>query len=983
MKPMIFLAALLSFFTASCQTITISGRVLNEDREPVAGAIVLIKGSNKSVATDKNGLFTIHGSQLTDTLLITATGYELTEEINNVRGLLTITLRRKYSLLNQAIVIAYGKTTRRLNTGSVGKITSADISRQPVSNPLAALQGRVPGLIINQRNGLPGSGFSILLRGRNSIQQGTDPLFIIDGIPFYSGSLAQRSGSLNANNPFNSINPADIESIEVLKDAGATAIYGSRGANGVVLITTKKGMTGKTQTAFNIYRAWNTPARTIPLMNTQQYLHMRREAFANDNITPVLSNAPELLAWDTARYTNWKKLLIGRTARTTSLQLRISGGNAFTSFSLSSGYYYETTVFPGNSDARRYTANFNVSHASAGNRFSITAATSYSNDKSTLPQQDLSQFIKLYPNAPALYDSAGKLNWSENGAAFSNPFAITLQQYEGITDRLTMNSTIAYRLSSAFTLKTSLGYNYLQFSEISTTPISSQNPASNPKGSASFGNNFLKSLIIEPQAEFSQKTGIGNFLVLTGAAFQREENNSNIISGTGYTNDALLKSVAGAAALTASNNYALYKYAALFGRINYNLRNRYLADLNVRRDGSSRFGPGRQFANFWSLAAAWVFSDEEFLKSVLPFLSYGKLRTSYGITGNDQVGNYQYLDSWTNTAFPFQGNPSLRPARLYNKDYSWEQNRKFEAAIELGFFSNRLLAVINWFRNRSDNQLISYTLPSQTGFTSIIRNFPGVVQNTGIEIEMTTEPVSNQDFKWQSVFNFTKASNRLVSFPGLETSSYASSFSIGEPLNIRKGYLYTGIDPATGIYSFADLNKDSILNTSDYIVTGTTDPGFYGGWQNTLTWKTWQFDFFFQFVKQKGRHAVYANSAPPGGSPNQPLWLLNRWQQPGDIARFQKYTTITSSPAGKASSLMSQSSSALTDASFVRLKNISLSYDLPKQWMQKLKLHSCRMYVQAQNLLTFTAYKGADPENQSLVSLPPLRTIAAGFSLTF
>ena len=595
----------------SVQWIDVIGKITNEQGQILQGASVLVKGSNRGTATNVNGEFILQGLEPDDILIISSIGYETQAISLGGQTVIAVQLKTAVTSLDETVVIAYGTTTRRLNTGSVSKVTSAAISKQPVSNPLAALQGRVPGLFITQSNGLPGSNFSVLIRGRNSLQNGNSPLYIIDGIPFLNDAerLAQRS-NLNANSPFNSINPAEIESIEILKDADATAIYGSRGANGVVLITTKKNKTKGNKLELNIYRGWGKVTRTMDFLNTPQYLQMRREAFSNDGVTPTIANAPDLVAWDSSRYTDWKKILIGNTAKTTNAQVVFSSAIDKVNFSVGANYYSETTVFPGESGDKRTSVYLNASHTSLDKKLSVDAGVNYAIDKSTLLSQDLTSFITTSPNAPLTFDSVGNLNWSENGGRYSNPFALLMQEYEGITDRLTGHANFEAKIGLYF--KTSTGFNFVQFNETGITPIISQDPASNPKGSANFGSNTIKSWIIEPQLEYSIDIGKkGKLKSLFGFTFQQNENKSIVNRGTGYTNDALIKSITGAGTITATDNASQYRYEAIFGRINYNWNNKYLINLTGRRDGSSRFGPGKQFANFGAIGAAWNFSEEK------------------------------------------------------------------------------------------------------------------------------------------------------------------------------------------------------------------------------------------------------------------------------------------------------------------------------------------------------------------------------------
>lgn len=967
--------------------ILIKGKVVNEAGEPVAGATVKIRGTNIGTNTNDNGEFSLDIPDPNMVLVISAINIEAIEvRVNAKTDLGVIKVKTAIRPLDEIVAKGYYTSTKKVNTGSVVKIKSEEIERQVISNPLAALQGRVAGLTITQQNGLPGSNYTVLLRGQNSIQNGNSPLYVIDGVPFLSDRnfLTQRSG-IGASNPFATLNPNDIESIEVFKDADATAIYGSRGANGVILITTKKGVAGKTKTEFNFYKGWGKVTRTMDYLNTQQYLEMRREAFRNDGNIPDASTAPDLFLWDTTRYVDWKKLMIGGTAQTTNADIRFSGGNQSTTFSFGANYYKETTVYPGDFGIERPSVSLSVSHRSSNNKFNARIVSSYSSEKNKLISSDLSYYQVLPPNMYQPYDQNGKLIWSEGGFSYGNPFADLLKKYNVTTNRLTSNAILSYKIIPSLILKTSFGYNEISADETSINPIASQDPGSNPKGSSTFAGNRIKTWIIEPQAEYSRKLGeMGKLEIIVGASWQENIGKSNIITGNGYTNDNLLNSTIGAATITSSNGDNKYRYQAILGRIGYTWDEKYLLNLTGRRDGSSRFGPNKEYANFGAVGLGWVFSEESFIKKNISFLSYGKLRFSYGITGNDIIGDYQFLDTYSGTTYQYQAIPGLRPTRLFNPNYSWEQNRKTEAALELGVIKNRVLLNISYYTNRSDNQIVRYNLPTQTGFTNVLRNFPGIVQNSGCEIELSSTNIKSAKFEWNTAVNFSINRNKLVAFPGLESSTYSLDYIVGKPLNIIQGYHYLGIDPQTGVYQFEDVNRDNQIDNLDYKYIGTTNPVFNGGFENTIKYKGIEVNIFVQFVKQKGRHAIYASSSAPGEFTNQPVDVINRWRKPGDNAPYQRYTADFSNPAYYPATFnLATSDGMLVDASFLRLRNLSVSYLLPSSWIKKAKLENCKLYFRGQNLLTLTDYTGADPEVQNIQRLPLIKMFVIGIQLNF
>lgn len=967
-------------------TSILRGKIVDLNGNPVAGASIQVKASSNTAIAGDEGDFYIENVGNNGILRISSIGFESQEIERAGKSYILVHLKKQLGKLDETVVIAYGKTTNRLNTGAITRISSADIERQPVGNVLATLQGRVPGLLVTQNSGIPGSNFSIMLRGRNSIQNGTSPLYVIDGVP-YLGDVNRPNGItlFTINSIFNSLNPEDIESIEVLKDADATAIYGSRGANGVILITTKKGSSGKTKLDFNYYTGFGKVATKYKFMQTPEYLQVRREAFINDGVEPTTRNASDLLAWDTTRYTDFQKLLLGNTSNITNAHLRLSGGNTYNNFSIGGTYYKETTVYPGNFGDQKMSLDFNFSHSSENKRLNISITSSYTYDKDRLPSMDLSYYSILPPNTPKLYDSLGHLNWQENNTSFTNPLAYLLQPYTSKSDRLTSNGMLTYKITDHFQAKVNTGYNFVTINEKSQIPIASQNPANNPTGSATFGTNQYKNWDIEPQLEFNNKSlALGKLDILLGATLFGSKNNGMQISGTGYTNDALLNAVSGAASLTPTNSFNEYKYEGLFSRINYNWNDKYLVNLTIRRDGSSRFGTASQFETFGAAGLAWLFTEEPFIKNKIHVISHGKIRLSYGITGNDQISDYQYLDTWTLNSYPYAGLSNLRPTKLANPNYHWERNKKLEAGLEMGLNKERFQLTVDWFRNISDNQIIRYTLPSQTGFSNVLLNFPGKIGNTGLELSFESYNIRHRNFTWNTSLNLTFSKNKLLAFPGLASSSYSSSYRIGEPLSVMLGYRFTGVDPETGIYQFEDTNKDGSLNSDDYQILGTKDPVYFGGLGNEIGYKHWDLNFFFYFIKQKGLNPAYNQNAPTGNKTNQLAFLSGNWKMPGDISPYQRSTQQLGSEAYTAASeYVSQSTATLTDASFIRLKNVSLAYSFTTKAIKRAGLSATSIYFEGQNLLTITSYKGLDPETQNIQALPPIRILSFGIKGTF
>ncbi len=987
LPKLILTLAVFSTAILQAQNTVIKGTV-SDNVGTLSGVTVIIKGTTTGTLTDIDGNFQI-SAQPTDILLFSYLGYQTQEVPINNRTIIKIKLQEDTTTLKEVIVNAgYYTVKDKERTGSIARVTSKDIETQPVPNILATMQGRMAGVNIVQETGIAGGGFKINIRGVNSLREdANNPLYIIDGVPYSTDAISdlQTSTSTIGNgNPLASINPNDIESIEVLKDADATAIYGSRGANGVVLITTKKGKSGKTSVTITTSTAVGSVTKMMDLMNTEQYLTMRRKAYANDGITTYPANAYDVNGtWDQNRYTDWQKVLIGGTSEVNTMQANITGGNQQTSFLVSGNYRTETSVFPGDFLYKRGGARVNLNHRSDDNKFSVQFSGSYMVQNNDLPWIDYVTLSRqLAPNAPALYDANGNLNWENN--TWTNPLSNNVRKCLTFTTDLIANTVMSYKLADNLVLKSSFGVSDLSNEDSRSTPSTTYNPSFNLSSqySSIYVNNLRRrSWIMEPQLSWNKAFGNATMDVLMGATFQSQTSKKQLAYATGFSSNSLLYDLSAASQVLIRNNEEIdYKYQAFFGRANYSYAKKYIINLTARRDGSSRFASGNQFSTFGALGAAWLFHKEDFLKSTERFLSFGKLRASYGITGSDQIGDYQYLDTYSSSGISYGGIIGLQPSRLYNTNFGWESNKKLEVALELGFLNDRILFSASTYRNRSSNQLVGLPLPGTTGFPSIQTNLDATVENRGVEFTLRTENIKKSNFSWVSNFNITKAGNKLLSFPGLETSAYRNQYVIGQPTTIQKLFQFTGVDPVTGLYQFTDFNGDGVISYEyDRQVVKDFNPDFYGGLQNVFTYKGFQLDFLFQFVKQQNFN--FANTQKFAGQfINQPVAYLNSWQEAGDNAPYQLYATNANSQATQRSDFFGLSSGAVSDASFIRLKNISVAYTLPKRIMPNV---DCRLSLEGQNVLTFTKYQGADPEFVQGGLLPPLKMYSFNLQLTF
>jgi len=1015
----------------------IGGTVTDTLSNPIAGASVSIKGTNITTQTDSKGNFNFPNMpQGKYTLVFSYVGYEKSEITIINTGTNTrvgLVLRRGTSQLDQVQVVAYGTESKRFSVGSVATVTADDIEKQPVTNPLLALQGQAAGLVVTSTGGIPGSQVTVQVRGQNTLLNNTlnnytnlkpydQPLFIIDGVPFasqnnninqiaslvstqtYTGGNIQPGGGFS---PFNNINPADIESISILKDADATSIYGTQGSNGVIIITTKKGNPGATHFDLNVNTSFNSAADPVQMLNTQQYLQLRKDAYAADGLTPgndpnnYLAYAPDLTIFDQSRYTNWEKIIDGKTTNNTDVHGSLSGGTVNNTFIMSAGYDRSTYNYPGDFADQRFTFHSNIHHLSTDKRLTVDMTTDFGYDQNNSAGYGGGQDIVLPPNLPGLLTPSGGLIWNYQGVDLTSD-----QFYSGLQQPTTLQNYnfnaafhISYKIWNGLSIGADVGYNRNTTNEHNIDPTSSQNPAGyDVIATSTFANTIYQTINVEPQIKYNRTFGKGVLSALIGSTYKKNTNYSTQIEGSGYSNDNLLGSINGATTLTAFDGSNIYKYSAGFARINYIYDSEFILDLSGRRDGSSNFGPGQQFGNFGAVGAGWIFTEEKIFKSSPSVLSYGKLSGSYGTSGSDGIQAYQYNSLYKIIPyFPaFQGIIPTSPYNLYNPDYSWALKKSLNIALDLGLFNNHLLFNATYYRDRESNQLVNYPLPVQSGISSVLGNLDATVQNQGFEFTINSTNIKTKNFSWKTNFNLTFNRNKLISFPNLANSSYSSQYVIGQPTSIVYGYRYKDVNPTTGLFEF--YTKDGTVTSNpaygpasiggDEVPIANQEVRYMGGFGNNFSYKRFSLYVFCQFSSQNAPNylAEIYSSNQLGTAYNQPTAVLgNYWKAPGDVAQLQRLASSQSSPAIYPSAIkFDQSSGVYSDDTYLRVKTVSLSYQLPDAFLKKIDIKGGSVFINGQNLLTFTDYKVGDPELPgSFTSFPIQRILAFGLNLKF
>ncbi|PWV55500.1 SusC/RagA family TonB-linked outer membrane protein [Chitinophaga sp. S165] len=1002
-------------------TISVSGKVINEKGSPIISATVALSGTSRGTTTGLDGTFVLNGVPSSASITISSISF-LTQQVSvkGRRNLGTIPMKEYVSDLDATVVKGYYNTTKRFNTATVYTVKGEELAKQPVSNPIMALQGRVPNLVINPSSGLPNAAIKFQMRGQNSLSTQSlrsEPLIIIDGIPYPNTIQAGALGSLQITNDqisaLSLINVNEIEQIDVLTDADATSIYGSRGGNGVILITTKKGKSGTMALNLTLTTGFSQVSNKLDLLNTQQYLQLRKQAYKNDDLpipdkTSVVKNRNnyDFTVWDQTRYTDWQKVFLGGTATTHTANLSVQGGSPTIQYLLSGNYSTQKYVYPGQNKYQIGTTNLNISGNSQNGKFRAQLNNSYTFNTILSPGTDFTRLaVSLAPNAPSLYNAEGSLNWEPDSTAFVkastwvNPYAQLLRTTQATNSNFRESADLSYQLSDNISVRTSIGFAEVRASSLSLYPIASTDPfISTNTGTALRSTSKSQSFTVDPQIAYSKEFSTFKIEALLGASYQSSKQELEYIGGEGYTNDALLKSMAAAPIISGYNSSSQYKYVAGFGRLNFNVLGKYLFNMTARRDGSSRFGPNSQFGNFWSFGAGYIFTQEEYVKRTLPLLSFGKFRVSYGTSGNDGISDYQYIELYQpQSGNSYQNTTPLISLGTINSDYHWETIKKLEVGLELGALENRILFTAAYWRTRASDQLGRFPLPATAGADAIVKNQDARIQNMGWDFILNTKILNKPYASWTIGANFGIQNNKLLARPEGVYNGYGFNrfVTVGEPFTgFVIAYRSKGVNTANGLYQFETRDKNISTDVDNFFVDALkikTIP-MTMGINNSLTFKGLNFSFFLQLTKQMGKNYLFDpafTSFNPGSFSsmepefgNLPMEYMESWKNPGDISALQKLTSRnTANPLRNLLNRARSSDLAWVDASFIRLRNVSLSYNFPNERIKKYHLATFSVFIQGQNLITLTNYKGLDPEIQSATSLPLLRTIVGGVQI--
>jgi len=995
----------------SAQTREVTGKVTDAGGAPMSNVSVTAKGSRNGTATGNDGTFTLTVDANAKALIVSAIGFE-TQEIAITGAPLSISLKAGDSRsMDEVIVVGYGTKIKKDLTGNIARIKGSEVANTPVANFTQAIQGRAAGVFVESQSGKVGEGIKVRIRGSGSISASNSPLYVVDGVPINSDP--------NSGNSLADINFNDIETFDILKDASAAAIYGSRAANGVVLITTKKGRIGKTAMNVNFQYGTNKPTGYRGFLDARQYVDLLREAAINsDEIEGVdpLDPAQYSGSWlqfaenRLTRYsgfshwrnletnTNWEKQAFQEDAKTKLVDISASGGTDKTRFFISGGFNDQDGILFGN-NFQRLSARFNLDH-DASNRvkfgFNMSVARTIANrvaddNEFYTPMQ----IVALAPITP-VRDQQG-VYYDRPTTTYYNPL-IELEdsRYESTTFRNIGGFYFNYKFAPSLVFKSEFGLDVQSQSDdrfFGNRTIIGQ--STNGYGEATWfrrvnynTNNYLSFAKILNRVHDIDATA--------GMSFQSFTTDQSFVSGEDFPVNALKKLASAGRITGGSTSTSESAILSYFARANYKLMNKYLVSLSGRIDGSSRFGKENKYGFFPAASAGWILSQENFLSSV-KWLSFLKLRASYGLTGNDAgFGDFAQLGLWG--AAKYNNVSGLVPTQLANPELKWEKSAQTDIGIDFGLFGNRLTGEIDYYVRNTRDLIYNVPVPGTSGFATQTVNI-GSMENKGVEFVLNSVNVNTKSFKWNSSFNLSKNSNKVTKLDGDQSlipgndGRYMNSLIVGEGIGVFYGPKFAGADPANGdaLYFLPDgKNTTNDYNDAGDFVVGDPNPDWIGGLNNTFSYKGIELSVLFQgvFGNQVMNGAGGFMSASFDWFDNQTVDQLNRWQNPGDVTNVPQLRLGYGNGIGA-------SSRYVEDASYVRLKNITLAYNVDSKLLNKLKIRSARIYLTGVNLATFTNYSGWDPEvntdyragnrNQGgdFYAAPQIKSMTFGINLGF
>lgn len=950
------------------------GIVSDRTGRPIDGASVRLNNAESGPKTDINGYFSLLNVKTGAPVSISCVGRITLDTIVPGSGVLNVMLREQANSVTLVEVTGDKlKKPKRVDTTRHFPDIK-DITMTTQVNMLDGLSGEIPGVILQRPTGRAAGSRTTEIRGPTSFDRNSQALYIIDGVminPEFKGgegTMSQYSSTLSY------LPAAAIEKIVVLKSAIATALYGARGANGIVLIFTKRAAhTNKTRIMADVAYGFGGVPRREPLLNTGGYLQLRRDAWQNDGLPPTNGKAPDILIWDSLRYTDWQKVLIGNIAQYRDAIVTISGERPAVQYRISGTYSQNTTVYM--REDNKYGDYKYGLHGSANIKLrdssllvSLTGLASVNN--TSLPGTDYTAGITLPPNAPSLF-SNGKINYAVNNSIVSMP------EFASSVSNLFATANISYLLKKnlSFTLMT--GHHWMGAQNTSIMNIARRGEEGGNLTASSTENNFRSyTFVVEPSTQLNLLYDQYKMTLNLGAVYNSMHTSNTTIDAAGFLRDQDMLNYGLAKTVVRTPFTNRYKYAGVYTHVNYAWKEKYTLELIFRVDGSSRFGRDEQVNKYGGGAIGWDFGRETFIRHALPALSYGKMQLGWSATGNDQIADYQYAGSYQ-PAGSYQSVEGLVAAKQQNRALTGGMTYKKDITFNLGFLENKWEIEAAYYSNSSRHQLVEYPLPDMAGGGTMQQNMPVAIRNSGIELTLNAKLVQRTHCSLAIRFNAARGANMLLSFPGLMPAP-AGQTQLKRPLRELFYYDFAGVNPKNGEYVYRNRAGDMVsaneLTENDRTVAVNISPRFYGGFGFTCTIYNFELSCSGQYMKRMAENAIIDKQHIPGTMWNQNVYVAGRWRRIGDNAQVQRATQASSAEADFKKYL--NSTAIFMDVWYIRVNNITVAWKNGEQGKY-------RIYCNISNPLTFTNYRSLDPETLNRTVLPFLRTIKIGAQYLF
>ncbi|MDG3580869.1 SusC/RagA family TonB-linked outer membrane protein [Galbibacter pacificus] len=985
-------------YLSYAQEKTINGTITDQDGLPLPGVNIQINGTHTGTQTDFDGKYSINAT-VGSVLIYTYIGQKTEERTVGNSSTIDITMQEDAQALDEVVIVGYGTSTKREVTDNIASVSSEDINLIPTPSVQSTLSGKAAGVQVTQVNGKAESGIKIRVRGVATISSSQEPLYVIDGVPMINSDENINDSPIN---PLVSLNPNDIESIEILKDASSAAIYGARGTNGVVLITTKRGKAGKTKVSINSSYGWSKPTNKRDFLNTREYVDLFTEATINSGGTEDdAAYYFNLFAENEADWrnnevdTDWQDLALV-DGSVEDFGVNVSGGSEKTQFFLSTGYNKTDAIIRGNK-LERYSLRSNIDHT-ISNKFKVGISTGISKTKIDRLSNDNSFSTPLQAIAQLPFSKP----YEDNGVVPNGStlyYNFLFQEYNADHQvniwRVLANLYGEYQITQSLKFRSEFGYDFNN--QVEERFFGSLTESASTNGYADANAVENEKYVLNNYFSFDKTFSNIDFNAVAGMSYEDDRRRLQSVEGQEFPSDDL-QTVDSAAEITGGgSSRTAYNFLSYFGRAGATIAGKYILKASLRYDGSSRFGKDERYGLFPAVSAGWIISEENFLKNN-ETLSLLKIRGSWGITGNAGIGNFASRSLFGGASYNERA--ALSPTQLGDPSLKWENTSQYDLGIDFGFFNNRISLEADYYNKNTSDLLLDQPVPSSSGFTSITQNV-GELKNEGFEFVLNTKNFIKEDFFWSTSFNISTNKNEITELPGGDIISGRNIAREGETVASFYMVEFAGADPDNGDALFVrnTLNPDGTIdrsttnefNEASRVVSGSPFPDLIAGLSNTIRFK--DFDMSFTFQGQWGA-SIYNDggrfqSASADYFDNQTSDQLDRWQQPGDITDVPQARLFGANGT-------QQSTRYLQEADFIRLRNVTLGYTIPSEVTKKFQVERLRLYFTAFNLLTFTDYTGWDPESTAdfnsnndlavgvdFYSAPPAQTLTLGINIDF